>query len=244
MLARILRAGSLAIVGDDDAVHTLVEFFFDIGKVLLCIVPIDRTRILEVEAQHLLVSADDADLRRGRAICPDEPRIVDAACRKFIEQALAVCVIADIARNADIRPKERKVVRDVRRTTEGFTRACHMRDRHRRLGRDARDLTGVVFIQHHIADDEDVAAHTLLRDRFADFCHIHENAPICNHQKTNNQSNPWALIPVGRTGRTKRPAAPFGASPNAPSTCSTTRVSKSIGRTSSQAGCSPFSASI
>ena len=155
-----------------------------------------------------------------------------------------MCVIANIACNADIRPEECEVVRNVRRPAESLARARHMRNRHGCLGGNARDLARVILVEHNIADDEDVAAHTLLRDRFADLCHIHENAPICYEKYPKYQSNPCALMPSGRTGRTNRPAAPFGARMNAPSTCSTTRVSKSTARGSSCAGVSPNSLSI
>ena len=64
------------------------------------------------------MTADDPDLRRRRAVGMDQPLVVDAARGKFIEQALAVRVVADIARDADVRPEERQVVRDVCRAAE------------------------------------------------------------------------------------------------------------------------------
>ena len=200
VLARKLRTCALAVVRNDHAVHALVQLLVNVGKILLSVVAVDRARILKVEAQHLLMPADDADLRRGRTLRTDKPRVIDAACSKFLEETFAVCVVADIARNADIRPEKREVVRNVCRAAESLARARYVRNRHGCLGRDARDLTRIVFVKHDIADDEDVAAPTLLRDRCADLCHIHENAPICygNHQKISVKS--MCFEPCGQNG--------------------------------------------
>ena len=243
VLTRELRTRALAIVRDDNAVHALVELLVNVGKILLCIVAVNRAGILKVKAEHLLMPSDDADFCRGRAIGTDQSCMIDAARSKFLKQTLAVRIVADIACDADIRPEKRKVMRHVRRTAKGLARPRHMGDRHRSLGGDTRDLTRVILIEHDITDDEDVAAHTLLRDRCADLCHIHENSPIIEIIEP-CQSNPCALMPSGRTGRTNRSAAPFGVRTNAPSICSTTRVSKSFGRAISYAGLSAFSVSI
>ena len=178
MLAGVFRARALAIVGDDDTVHALAQLPIDVAEILCFVVSGHGAGILEVEAQHLLMSADDTDLGRRRPGCVNQARIVNAACGKLIQQRPAMGIVADKARHTNIRPKERNVVRDVRRAAECLARAGHMRDRHRRLGRDARDLAGIVFIEHHIADDEDIAAHALFRNDRADFCHVHETAPI------------------------------------------------------------------
>ena len=178
MLRRKFGARAFAVVRDDHAVHALVQLAVDIGKVLLHVVAVHCAGILEIKAQHLLMSADDANLRRRRAVRPDKPCVVDAARGEFLEQRPAVHIVADKARDADVRAEKRDVVRHVCRAAERLASPRHMRDRHGRLGRDARDLAGIIFIQHDIADNENVAAHALFRNDSTNFGHVHETAPI------------------------------------------------------------------
>ena len=153
--------------------------------------------------------ADDADLRRRRALCMDEPRIVDAARLKLPQQAVTVRIPADVARDADVRPKERKVVCDVCRPAERFARPRHVGDRHRCFGRDARHLARIVLVEHDIANDEDVAARALFGNDTADFFHIHENTPICS--AVNSNERPALLLPWAQ-GQSPRPPSPRPAS--------------------------------
>ena len=187
VLAGVLRARALAVVRDDDAVHALVQLLINVGEVLLRVRTVDGLYVLKVQPQHLLMPADDADLRRRRTLRMDESCIVNAARFEFIQQAVAVRIPADIARDADVRPKERQVVRDVCRPAERLAHPRHVGDRHRRLGGDARHLARIILVEHDIADDEDVAARALFGNDAADFFHIHENAPICSAVNSNER---------------------------------------------------------
>ena len=165
LLAVLLGAGALAVVGDDHAVEALVELLVDVVEEAVGIGAGDRRGFLEVEAHHLLVAADDAEFRRRRAVGRDESVVVDAARREFVEQALAVVVLADEARDARLTAEQGEVVGDVGRAAQGLLRLEHVRDRHGGLGRDARDLAVVVLVEHDIADDEDLAARRALGDK-------------------------------------------------------------------------------
>ena len=116
LLAVLLGAGALAIVRDDHAVEALVELLVDVVEEAVGIGTSDRRGFLEVEAHHLLVAADDAKFRRRRAVGRDEAVVVDAAGREFVEQALAVVVLADEARDARLTAEQGEVVGDVGRT--------------------------------------------------------------------------------------------------------------------------------
>ena len=63
------------------------------------------------------MAADDAEFRRRRAIGRDEAVVIDAASREFVEQALAVVVLADEARDARLTAEQCEVVGDVGRAT-------------------------------------------------------------------------------------------------------------------------------
>lgn len=115
LLAVLLGAGALAVVGDDHAVEALVELLVDVVEEAVGIGAGDRCGLFEVEAHHLLVAADDAQFRRRRAISRDEAVVVDAAGREFIEQALAVVVLADEARDTRLTAEQGEVVGDVGR---------------------------------------------------------------------------------------------------------------------------------
>ena len=174
VLAERLRARAFVIVRKHDGVETLAELLRDVVLQARDVDDIRRRRLLEVEAQHLLVAADDAQLRRRRAVRMDEPAEVDAPRREFLLEALAVVVLADIARNRRAAAEPREVVRDVRRAAERLLLRRDVRDGHRRLGRDAVDLAVVVLVEHDVADDEDVALRRALRDERTEFLFVHK----------------------------------------------------------------------
>ena len=65
-----------------------------------------------------MIGADSSKsrFRRRRAVGRDEAVVVDAAGREFVEQALAVVVLADEARDARLTAEQGEVVRDIGRT--------------------------------------------------------------------------------------------------------------------------------
>ena len=163
-LTRLLRAGTLAVVRDDERVEALVELLLDVVLQALAVDGRGRVDLLEVEPQHLLMPADDAQLRRRRLVRMHEPAEIDAARREPFLQALAVVVLADEPREARLAAEQGEVVRDVRRAAKRLLRREHMRDGNRRLRRYARDLAVVILVEHDVADDEDVAFLRRLSD--------------------------------------------------------------------------------
>ena len=114
-MAVLLGAGALAVVGDNHAVEAFVELLMNVIEEAFGVRTGDWRGFLEVESHHLLMATDDAQFRRRRTVGRDEAVIVDASGREFVEQALAVVVIADKARNARLAAEEREVVRNVGR---------------------------------------------------------------------------------------------------------------------------------
>ena len=102
--------------------------------------------------------ADHAQFCRRRPVRRDEAMIVDAASGEFIKQTLAMVVIADKTGYARLTAKQCQVVSNVGSTTERFLGVQHMGDGYRCFWRDTRDLSIIVFIQHDIADHENLAS--------------------------------------------------------------------------------------
>ena len=175
VLAERLRARALVIIREHDGVEALAELLRDVVLQARDVDDIRRRRFLEVKAQHLLMAADDAQLRRRRAIRMDKPAEINSARRELFLETLAMVILADIARNRRAAAEPREVVRDVCRAAERLLLRRDVRDGHGRLRRDTIDLAVVVLVEHDVADDEDVALRRALRDECAEFLFVHEN---------------------------------------------------------------------
>ena len=123
------------------------------------------------------MSADDAHLRRRRAVRRHESRMIDAVFHKLFLQGAAMVVLADKAREKRVAAEKREVVRDVRRAAERLLLARDVVDRHGRFGRDARDFAVVVFVEHDVACDENLAARKALLDEGEHFFDVHRKLP-------------------------------------------------------------------
>ena len=174
---RDFAARSLRIVGNDDGVDALSELAAHEGEEFVDVDLLKRFSALEVEPHHLLMSADDAHLRRRRAVRRHESRMIDAVFHKLFLQGAAMVVLADKAREKRVAAEKREVVRDVRRAAERLLLAHDVVDRHGRFGRDARDFAVVVFVEHDVAYDEDLAARKALLDEGEHFFDVHRKLP-------------------------------------------------------------------
>lgn len=174
---RDLAARPLRIVGNDDGVDALSELAAHEGEEFVDVDLLKRLRALEVDAHHLLMSADDAHLRRRRAARRHESRMVDTVFHELFLQGAAMVVLANKAREKRVAAKEREVVRDVRRAAERLLLARDVVDRHGRFGRDARDFAVVIFVEHNVACDEDPAARKTLLDEGQHFFDVHRKLP-------------------------------------------------------------------
>ena len=101
-LAVFFRADAFAVVGNNEAVQTFLELLLDVIQKTGGIVSGDGRRCFEVEAEHLLMPADDTEFRRGRAVGLDETFAGDASLVKFLQQAFAVVVITHETSDRDL----------------------------------------------------------------------------------------------------------------------------------------------
>ena len=174
---RDLAARSLRIVGNDDGVDTLSELAAHEGEEFVDVDLFERLRALEIEPHHLLMSADDAHLRRRRAVCRHESRMVNVVFHELFLQGAAMVVLADKAREKRVAAEEREVVRNVCRAAERLLLARNVVDRHGRFGRDACDFAVVIFVEHNVACDENLAARKALLDEGEHFFDVHRKLP-------------------------------------------------------------------
>ena len=174
---RDLAARSLRIVGNDDGVDALSELAAHEGEEFVDVDFFERLSALKVEPHHLLMSADDTHLRRRRAVRRHESRMVDAVFHELFLQGAAMVVLADKAREKRVAAEEREVVRNVRRAAERLLLARDVIDRHGRFGRDARDFAVVIFVEHDVACDENLAARKALLDEGEHFFDVHRKLP-------------------------------------------------------------------
>ena len=174
---RDLAARPLRVVGNDDGVDALGELAAHEGEELVDVDFFERLRALEVEPHHLLMSADDAHLRRRRAVRRHESRMVDAVFHKLFLQGTAMVVLADKTREKRVAAEEREVVRNIRRAAERLLLTRDVIDRHGRFGRDARDFAVIIFVEHDVACDEDPAARKTLLDEGQHFFDVHRKLP-------------------------------------------------------------------
>ena len=174
---RDLAARPLRVVGNDDGVDALSELAAHESEEFVDVDLLKRLRALEVEPHHLLMSADDAHLRRRRAVRRHEPRMVDAVFHKLFLQGTAMVVLADKTREKRVAAEEREVVRNIRRAAERLLLTRDVIDRHGRFGRDARDFAVIIFVEHDVACDEDPAARKTLLDEGQHFFDVHRKLP-------------------------------------------------------------------
>ena len=174
---RKVAARPLRIVGNDDGVDALSELAAHEGEEFVDVNLFERLSALKVEPHHLLMSADDAHLRRRRPVRRHESRVIDAVFYELLLERAAVIVLADKAREKRVAAEECEVVRDVRRAAERFLLARDVVDRHGRFGRDARDFAVVVLVEHDVAGNEDLAARETLFDEGEHFFDVHRQLP-------------------------------------------------------------------
>lgn len=144
--------------------------------------PFNRRIFLKIEAQHLLMSAHDADFCRRRAVRRDDAFVVNAMRREIFEQGAAMIIITDKTCYARLTFQKREVVRNIRTAAESLLCAHDMRNRHRRFWRNARDLSVVIFIEHDIADHQNFAFLRLVQHKIMQSFFIHL-APAFSNQR-------------------------------------------------------------
>lgn len=68
---------------NDETVQPLIQFLVDAGKEMRCLFSCHSGGLFKVETQHLLMTADHAQLRRGRTIGRNKADSVDPSGAQF-----------------------------------------------------------------------------------------------------------------------------------------------------------------
>ena len=160
-----MRQASLAVVGQDHDIgvrQALLEF------VELRLQRFVARRILEVDAQQLLLTADHAKLhgRRERRIALQARR--DAVRGEQALHAAAGLVVADDGQQRDLRADRGGIACDVRGATQTLFGPLDLHDRHRSFRRDAVHFAEPVAVEHDVTDHQyprRAQARELGRDR-------------------------------------------------------------------------------
>ena len=173
-LAVFFGACPFAVVGNDETVQPLIQLLVDTGKEMLCLFSRHSGGLFKVETQHLLMTADHAQLRCGRTIGRNKTGSVDPSGAQFFKQALSVIILPHKACNADLTGKARQIVRHVCCASQRFHFRSHVRDRHGGFRGNAGHFAVVVFIEHHVTCDKDPALGCARGDKAIKFLLIHK----------------------------------------------------------------------
>ena len=149
---------ALAIIREDDHIglrHPLLE----VGQ--LGLQDFVRRRRLEVDAQQLLLAADDAQLDRGVDVAVDMQSGIDLLLFEQAGERAARFVVADDREQAGEGAERRRVARDVGGAAQTFFHALDPDHGHRRFRRNPADLAEPVAVEHDVADHQqaNVADH-------------------------------------------------------------------------------------
>jgi hypothetical protein len=143
-----VRQAALAVVGEH--YHVAVgERGLELGE--LRGERLARRRLLEVDAQQLLLAADDAQLLRGVDLAVAVQARLDAFLHQQRGELVAWLVAPDDRQQARARLQLGAIPGHVRRAAEPVILALDEHHRNRRLGRDARDVAEPVAVEHHVA---------------------------------------------------------------------------------------------
>ena len=173
-LAAFFGACPFTVVGNDETVQPLIQLLVDTGKEMLCLFSRHSGGLFKVETQHLLMTADHAQLRRGRTIGRNKAGSVDPSGAQFFKQALSVIVLSHKACNADLTGKARQIVRHVCCASQRFHFRSHVRDRNGGFRGNACHFAVVVFIEHHVTCDKDPTLGCARGDKAIKFLLIHK----------------------------------------------------------------------
>ena len=180
--AHILRAGTLAVVGDNHRIQPVLQGLLHIIYQPLRIVLTYRLRVLEVQPQHLLMAADYPQLGGSRSLPADNALVINPPCRKLVQESLAMVVIARKACNRGPAAQKRQIVCHVGRAAQGILGAGHMVNRHRRLRRNTGYLAIIIPVQHHIAHYQDSYLGNIVQHKIQQFLPINGHRlffPLC-----------------------------------------------------------------
>jgi len=121
----------------------------------LCLQHFMIRRVLEIDAQQLLLAADHSKFDGGTELGILVQAALDAGVVHQACQALPRLVGTDHRQQRDARTQRRAVARDVRGAARTLFKALDLDHRHRRFRRYARDLAEPVAVQHHVSDHQD-----------------------------------------------------------------------------------------
>ncbi len=109
----------------------------------------------------------------GRLVVNDQV-IVASGRARFLQtgaQAFTGGIVSDYADYASSGAERDHVGKHIRRAAQMHRLAPNVDDRHRRFGRDTRDLAPDKFIEHHVAEHDDLAiAHRVDQSQPARCC--------------------------------------------------------------------------
>ena len=131
--------------------------------------------MFEVEAQHLLAAAENPHLGNGFVVLGRNELRKNAVDAQALGEKPLAFVAAGDADNDDLRTQARHVHGDVGCASRLLvvTQAAH--DGDGRFRRDALNIAPDVFVEHHIADDEDMLGVPLVLDL------VNDTVQLCDH---------------------------------------------------------------
>ena len=144
-----------------------------------------------VNAQHLLMIADDPGLDRGGPIPGRDHRLgLDAVRGQGGEQGGPVRVAAGEPRELDPQPQVGQVTGDIGRAAGALGAAPQPHHRHRGFGGDALDLPPEIAIKHQIADHQDPPGAETRADRPQDGLGMREQDPSSGRRRAGRERGP------------------------------------------------------
>jgi len=149
---RDVREAPFAVVGENHRVafgERALEFL-ELGREHLA-----RRGLLEIDAQELLLAADDAQLLRRVELAIAVQARLDAFLLDQLLELRARLVAPHHREQACVRAERLAVPRHVGRAAEPLLLAPDQHHRHRRLGGDPRHLAEPVAVEHHVAHHQD-----------------------------------------------------------------------------------------
>ena len=151
---RHVGQGALGVIGQHQHVHA-VEMRSEGGADARRVTGIER--LLEIQANQLLVAGDDAQLgNRWRVAQTFEGAFHALGKQAFFQQATGF-ILADQTDDPRLRAEGGGVEGHVAGPAGAHLVVLHLHHRHRRLGRDAGRGPVPVTVEHHIAADEHTA---------------------------------------------------------------------------------------
>ena len=154
---------TLAIVGDQEAID---------GREL-SLRPLEQSRLgiacyvvprLSVDPEDLLRPAKDACLRGCWPDCGGNQIRIDVTLGELVSEDICLRIRPDHRTQRCLTTKCGYIGGRICRPTSNVRTVCQLDDRDRRLRGDALHVTPNIFIEHHIADDEDGRGGELLQD--------------------------------------------------------------------------------